>query len=183
MDSARERTLLIWFLFSPNSRYRTWCQPKRTMSSVVKKPRRRRPRAMWNALAPRMIALSTSKNATVSPAAPRAGRIDSGTFSTVTSLRRVGVMAEPSEPRVALYTRPGCHLCGPARQIVRSLCAELDVDWVERPIADDRELTVDYGELIPVVTVDGVQQGFWRIDEVRLRAALARDVPALGQGS
>jgi hypothetical protein len=92
-------------------------------------------------------------------------------------------MAEPSEPRVALYTRPGCHLCGPARQIVRSLCAELDVDWVERSIADDRELTVDYGELIPVVTVDGVQQGFWRIDEVRLRAALARDVPASGQGS
>jgi hypothetical protein len=92
-------------------------------------------------------------------------------------------MVEPFEARVALYTRPGCHLCDPARQIVRSLCAELGVDWVERSIADDRELTVDYGELIPVVTVDGVQQGFWRIDEARLRAALAREAPAPGRGS
>lgn len=91
-------------------------------------------------------------------------------------------MAEPSAARVVLYTRPGCHLCEPARAIVRLVCSELDVDWVERSIADDVELTVDYGELIPVVTVDGVQQGFWRIEEARLRATLSLEAPGRGQG-
>jgi len=62
------------------------------------------------------------------------------------------------------------------------VCSDLQEDWVERSIADDRELTVDYGELIPVVTVDGVQQGFWRIDEARLRRALAREGSAQDPG-
>lgn len=91
-------------------------------------------------------------------------------------------MAEPSAARVVLYTRPGCHLCEPARAIVRSVCSELDVDWVERSIAADLQLTVDYGELIPVVTVDGVQQGFWRIEAARLRAALSLGAPESGPG-
>jgi len=91
-------------------------------------------------------------------------------------------MAGPSAARVVLYTRPGCNLCDPARDIVRSVCSDLQEDWVERSIADDRELTVDYGELIPVVTVDGVQQGFWRIDEARLHRALAREGSAPDPG-
>jgi len=62
------------------------------------------------------------------------------------------------------------------------VCSDLQEDWVERSIADDRELTVDYGELIPVVTVDGVQQGFWRIDEARLHRALAREGSAPDPG-
>src|SRR5450756_1421348 len=108
------------------------------MSMVVKKPRRRSPRAMWNELAPRMIVLSTSKNAAVSAAAPLAGRFDLGTSSTVTSLGRLGVMAGPSAARVVLYTRPGCNLCDPARDIVRSVCSDLqDCLLYTSDVADD----------------------------------------------
>jgi hypothetical protein len=50
----------------------------------------------------------------------------------------------------------------------------MDVAWEERSIVDDPELRRRYGEQIPVTFVDGRQLDFWRVDEVRLRAALAR---------
>ncbi|MDD9206130.1 glutaredoxin family protein, partial [Georgenia sp. 10Sc9-8] len=37
----------------------------------------------------------------------------------------------------------------------------------------DPDLVDRYGELVPVVTVDGVQQGYWQIDAGRVRRALA----------
>lgn len=75
--------------------------------------------------------------------------------------------------RVTLYTRVGCHLCDPARDLVRDTCAELGHDWAEVDIDADAALRERYGDEVPVVTVDGETVGFWRIDAARLRAALA----------
>lgn len=75
--------------------------------------------------------------------------------------------------RVLLLSRPGCHLCDDARAVIESVCDELGVSWEERDITEDGDLTREYGEQIPVTFVDGTQHDFWRVDEARLRAALA----------
>ncbi|WP_024286860.1 glutaredoxin family protein [Cellulomonas sp. KRMCY2] len=85
-------------------------------------------------------------------------------------------MSAQGADRVVLYGRAGCHLCEPARAVVAAAAAEAGVGWLEVDIdtAPDSEALVDrYGELVPVVTVDGVQQGYWRLDRSRLLRALA----------
>ena len=78
--------------------------------------------------------------------------------------------------RVVLYGRAGCHLCDEAREVVRTVCADTGDAWTEIDIdaADvaGRDLVDELGELVPVVEVDGVQQGYWRIDAARLRRTL-----------
>jgi hypothetical protein len=74
--------------------------------------------------------------------------------------------------RITLLTKPGCHLCGPARVVVERVAGDLGVGWVELSILDDPALHAAYWEQIPVTLVDGVQLDFWRVDESRLRRAL-----------
>jgi len=75
--------------------------------------------------------------------------------------------------RVTLYAKPGCHLCDDARGVIARVCAELGESYEEISILDDPTLLERYGEEIPVTLVDGRQHDFWRVDEGRLRAALA----------
>jgi Glutaredoxin-like domain (DUF836) len=75
--------------------------------------------------------------------------------------------------RVTLYSKPGCHLCDVARAVVERVCADLGESYDELSILDDPALQERYGEEIPVTLVDGRQHDFWRVDEGRLRAALA----------
>lgn len=77
-----------------------------------------------------------------------------------------------SDPRVTLYSRPGCHLCDEARAVIEAVCAELGEHYVEVSIAGDPELERRFGEEIPVTFVDGRQHDFWRVDPARLRRAL-----------
>jgi glutaredoxin len=77
-------------------------------------------------------------------------------------------------PRVTLYSRPGCHLCDDARAVIVRVCGDLGEEYVEVSIDGDPELQQRYAEEIPVTFVDGRQHDFWRVDEARLRAALAR---------
>ena len=78
-----------------------------------------------------------------------------------------------STPRVTLYTRPGCHLCDVAREVVERVCAELGEEYAEVLIDADPELRERFTDEVPVTFVDGRQHDFWRVDEARLRAALA----------
>ena len=77
-----------------------------------------------------------------------------------------------AEPRVVLYGRQGCHLCDTARDVVVDATAAAGATWTEVDVDTDPALVDRYGEMVPVVTVDGVQQGYWRIDGARLRRAL-----------
>lgn len=74
--------------------------------------------------------------------------------------------------RVVLYTKPGCHLCDDAREVVARVCADLGTTYDEVDINTSAELLSRFGEEIPVTFVDGVQHDFWRVDERRLRTAL-----------
>ena len=83
--------------------------------------------------------------------------------------------------RVVLYGRAGCHLCDEAREVVRTVCAETGEEWSEVDIdaatVPGRDLVDELGELVPVVEVDGVRQGYWRIDGARLRRTLTAAGP------
>lgn len=77
-----------------------------------------------------------------------------------------------TDPRITLVGRDGCHLCDEAREVVRSVAADTGVGWREQCVDDDPDLLRQYSELVPVVLVDGRQHDFYRVDPVRLRAAL-----------
>ncbi len=73
---------------------------------------------------------------------------------------------------VTLLTRPGCHLCVDAREVVTKVAAELGATVEEVDITTDPELLARYSDLIPVTLVDGRQHDYWRVEESRLRSAL-----------
>lgn len=78
----------------------------------------------------------------------------------------------PAPPaRVVLYGRAGCHLCDDAREVLAAVVPPQE-GWTEVDVDTDPALQDRYGEYVPVVTVDGVQVGFWRVDPARLRRAL-----------
>ena len=78
---------------------------------------------------------------------------------------------------LTLIGKPGCHLCDDARDVIRSVIAELpdgspSVTVEERDILQEPELHEKYVEEIPVVLVDGRVHTYWRVDRIRLRTAL-----------
>jgi glutaredoxin len=74
---------------------------------------------------------------------------------------------------VTLVTKPGCHLCDAAREVVLAVVAGTDgVRFVERSIEDDAELYDRFVEEIPVVLINDRVHNIWRVDPDRLRAAL-----------
>jgi hypothetical protein len=75
--------------------------------------------------------------------------------------------------RITLIGKPGCHLCDEARAVVERVADDTGAGWSELSILDDPALAEQYWEQIPVVLVDGKEHDFWRVDEERLRAALA----------
>jgi hypothetical protein len=77
-----------------------------------------------------------------------------------------------ASPRITLLSRPGCHLCDDAREVVCRVAGDLGVSWEERDITQSEQDMQEYWDKIPVTLVDGVQHDFWRVSEGRLRAAL-----------
>jgi glutaredoxin len=73
---------------------------------------------------------------------------------------------------VALMSRANCPACDTARDDLARICAELGVPWSEHDVDADPELRAGYGDRVPVILVDGVEHGFWRVEEERLRRAL-----------
>jgi hypothetical protein len=91
---------------------------------------------------------------------------------TTPSGRAISQNPSRSPHTVTLLSRPGCHLCEDARATISRIAAELGVTWTERDITKSAEDLREFGEMIPVTLIDGVQHDFWRVDEGRLRRAL-----------
>jgi hypothetical protein len=81
--------------------------------------------------------------------------------------------ARAADARVVVYTRLGCHLCDLALEIVATVCADTGDSWTQVFIESDDELARQFTDQVPVTYVDGAQHDFWRVDEERLRTALA----------
>jgi len=81
-------------------------------------------------------------------------------------------VTEGVSARITLISKPGCHLCGPVREVIERVAQDLGVSWVELSILEDPALSAAYRDQIPVTLVDGLRHDYWRIDEFRLRQAL-----------
>jgi hypothetical protein len=75
--------------------------------------------------------------------------------------------------RVVVFTAPGCHLCGPAVDVVRSVCGG-DFELVD--ITTDSALERRYRTRIPVVEIDGVERFRYEVDEDALREYVATPI-------
>jgi hypothetical protein len=84
-------------------------------------------------------------------------------------------------PAVTLISKPDCHLCDVAREIVETVVADLpdgEVTVEELSIAEDAALHALWWEKIPVVLIDGDLHSHWRVSADRLRSALTERTTA-----
>ncbi len=74
---------------------------------------------------------------------------------------------------VVVFTAPGCHLCRPAVDAVRTVCGS---GFAVVDITTDTALERQYRERIPVVEIDGVERFRYHVDADELRGLVqARD--------
>lgn len=78
----------------------------------------------------------------------------------------------PASKTVTVYTRDGCHLCEVAVAEVARIAADTGSTFVSVDVDADPEDRAEYGDLVPVILVDGRVHGYYRVDPDRLRAAL-----------
>ena len=80
----------------------------------------------------------------------------------------------PTDHRVTLITREGCHLCMDAERELATLSQELGFELLRLDVDADRARANEYSERVPVILIDGVEHGYWRLVEDRFRSAMAR---------
>jgi len=81
--------------------------------------------------------------------------------------------------RVVLYSRPGCHLCDVAREVLTAERAMRPFELVEIDVESDDALEREYGIRVPVVEIDGEEAFEIEVDRAGLRDLLA-EPPASG---
>lgn len=83
--------------------------------------------------------------------------------------------------QVVLYSRPACHLCAVARDVILSQRARTPFAFDEIDIESSDALLKEYGLRIPVVTVDGQARFEIEVDPSELAAlVLERRPPESG---
>lgn len=89
--------------------------------------------------------------------------------------------------QLTLISKPGCHLCEEAKLVIETVIAQfraanagvaaaIQVELEELNILDDEKLMNEYAEEIPVLKINGAVHGYWRIDPIRLLAALESQI-------
>lgn len=80
------------------------------------------------------------------------------------------------EISLTLIGKPGCHLCDDAEVVIREALKEFpEISSLEKQnILDDDALFARYSEEIPVLLINGQVHDYWRVDPVRLKAALQK---------
>jgi Glutaredoxin-like domain (DUF836). len=92
--------------------------------------------------------------------------------SPTCSNRRSTFVATLVWMRIVLYTRPGCHLCDVAREVIAAERARRIFEFEEVDISLDDSLEMEYGIRIPVVTVEGEERFETEVDAEELAALL-----------
>ncbi len=83
--------------------------------------------------------------------------------------------------RLVLYTKEDCHLCDDAKTLLHDLRGSLRLDVEEVDIASRDRLRRMYGELVPVVKIEGGPSLFGKIDADRLREAVSSAAVGVGR--
>jgi glutaredoxin len=80
----------------------------------------------------------------------------------------------PTEHTITLITRVGCHLCETAGDQLRGLQRELGFGYREVDVDGSTVLRDRFADMVPVILLDGREHSHFRVDEKKLRKALAR---------
>ncbi len=74
---------------------------------------------------------------------------------------------------LTVYSKPGCHLCEQALEVLRRLQGELGFELAELDITSDEQLHRDYFDRIPVIrTEDGEDLCEYFVHEAVVRERL-----------
>jgi glutaredoxin len=71
--------------------------------------------------------------------------------------------------QVTLFSRPGCHLCDLARDVITAERDRTAFDLIEVDVSTEDALELEYGIRIPVVLIDGVEAFEIEVDAGRFR--------------
>jgi glutaredoxin len=58
-------------------------------------------------------------------------------------------------PRITLLSRPGCHLCDDARDVIRRVADDLGVAWQERDITQSEDDMREYWDRLRTALTRG----------------------------
>jgi len=76
--------------------------------------------------------------------------------------------------KVEIYSRPGCHLCDEAKEVIERVRRRIVFSLRVINIETDPELEKKYGEEIPVVFVNGMPAFRYRVDEAEFEKKVKR---------
>jgi glutaredoxin len=83
-------------------------------------------------------------------------------------------MQRTKQATVTIYSRPGCHLCDVAKEVMLSSGCEGEFVLQEVNIDDDLSLRDRYGNDIPVIFINGVKAFKHRVDPREFKRKLRR---------
>lgn len=78
------------------------------------------------------------------------------------------------QPIVTIYSRTGCHLCENAENLLSDLANSLNFALEVKLIDGDKELEDLYGQLIPVVKINGAHFSHFRVDLTEFKSSLEK---------
>lgn len=73
-----------------------------------------------------------------------------------------------------MYSRPGCHLCDEAREVILAEQQRTSFGYEEVDVTGSDELELEYGLRIPVVLVDGRERFEILVDPAAFALAVRR---------
>ena len=80
----------------------------------------------------------------------------------------------PDAIQIDIYSRPGCHLCDEAKEVVERVRRRFEFSLRVVNIENDPELEKQYGEQIPVVLINGTKAFKYHVDEAELEKKVKR---------
>ena len=84
-------------------------------------------------------------------------------------------MRNPDSPvRIDVYSRPACHLCDEAKEVIERVRRRCEFVLRIINIEDDPELEAAYGTEVPVVFINSNKAFKYRVDEAELERKVKR---------
>ncbi len=79
--------------------------------------------------------------------------------------------------RITIYSKPGCHLCDLAKDVLQRCRQQREFALEEVDISQDAELLARYGNDIPVILLDGEEIARHFVRERQVLELLRRKQP------
>jgi len=77
--------------------------------------------------------------------------------------------------QVTVIGRDECHLCDDATRVIEGVLTGFhDVTLDTRKVEENPEWLEFYTDKVPVILIDGVEHGYWRVNEKIFRGALVQ---------